>query len=345
MKKMILFALVATMGLFVQNVHAQDETIEEKIEVLEARKQEIVELEKEALREEVKAIMKELEEKKITEIEANRLKKEAAEKRALNIENRVAILDNQIALLKRNKTDEDILRDDNSIFRVVINKRKNKARTVNHNRRTRSDFVFAVGFNNAIIDGQGLDDSPYRVAGSRFAELGWAWTTRVFKNDPWLRIKYGFSFQFNGLKPTGNRYFVEENGQTVLQEFDEDLDKSKFRIDNLVIPFHFEFGPYKKHVKDDSSWYSTHNKLKIGLGGYAGLNIGTLQKLKFSRDGNKVKEKERGDFEVNDFVYGLSGYIGWDNIGIYAKYDLNTIFENSPVDQRNVSLGLRFDLD
>lgn len=374
MRKILLFALVASMGFFGQNVNAQNTSTEEKeteaqkeyrlekeqekkerIAYLKQKRADAIQYEKDQLKGRVSYINKRLEKGKITPEDAEAKKKAIAEYIAKNIENKTTIIDAQIALVERNGVMDNGTQvhlglgheDENGkrVFGISINDGKVKRKVVNHNRRTRSDFVFAVGFNNVIIEGQGLDDSPYRVAGSRFAELGWAWTTRVFKNDPWLRIKYGFSFQFNGLKPTGNRYFVEENGQTVLQEFDEDLDKSKFRIDNLVIPIHFEFGPYKKHEKDGSNWYSTHNKLKIGLGGYAGLNIGTLQKLKFSRDGNNVKEKERGDFDVNDFVYGLSGYVGWDNVGVYVKYDLNTIFTNSPVDQRNVSLGLRFDLD
>ena len=33
-----------------------------------------------------------------------------------------------------------------------------------------------------------------------------------------------------------------------------------------------------------------------------------------------------------------------DGVLLYVKYDLNPIFKNAAVDQRNVSLGLRFDL-
>jgi len=37
--------------------------------------------------------------------------------------------------------------------------------------------------------------------------------------------------------------------------------------------------------------------------------------------------------------------VGFDGIQLYAKYDLNPIFKDALVEQRNVSLGLRFDLD
>lgn len=349
MKRIVLIALVATMGLFVQNLQAQKikiETFEEKIETLKARKAEVVTLEKEELKREVKAIMNRLDKGEITEAEAENLKKTAAEKRALNIENRIAVLDNQIALLERNGEGSGVVSDDNDILKVIIDRRKNRENTTNHYRRTRSDFVFAFGLNNALADGRSLEDSPYRIGGSRFAELGWAWTTRVFEKSGWLRLKYGFSFQFNGLKPENDQFFVREGDVVTLQDFGRNLDKSKLRLDNLVFPVHFEFGPAKKKGEGDNIGFTTHDKFKIGLGGYAGFNIGTLQKLKFDNDqGNREKQKRRGGLNTSDFVYGLSGYLGYDNIGLYVKYDLNPIFKDNPVDERNISLGLRFDLD
>ena len=76
--------------------HAQDSTPEndnaEKIEILKELKNKIKIEEREFLKEEVEAINKRLENGQISESEAARLKKEAAENRALNIENRLAIV-------------------------------------------------------------------------------------------------------------------------------------------------------------------------------------------------------------------------------------------------------------
>ena len=347
MKKIVVFVLVTIIGFFAQNVQAQKtelETPEEKIEILKARKGEVVELEKKELKRQVKIIMNRLEKGEITDAEAEKLKQAAAEKHALNIENRIAVLDNQIALLERNGVWDRDVRGDGEVLKRIIDRRKN--RKPERYRRTTSDFVFAVGFNNALADGRSLEDSPYRVAGSRFAEFGWAWKTRVFKNSGWLRFKYGLSLQYNGLKPEDNQFFVRNGDQVELQEFDTNLNKSKLRLANLVVPVHFEFGPARRKEEGDNVGFSTHNKFKIGLGGYAGLNIGTVQKLKFDNaEGDNVKQKERGGLNTNDFVYGLSGYLGYDNIGIYVKYDLNPIFQDNLVDERNISLGLRFDLD
>lgn len=317
---------------------AQEKTDPEKIEQLEKQKEQIITEEKEALKKEVEAINRRAAAKEIGWEEAEKLKSEAAKKRALNIQNRIAIIDNQIALLKREEAAEEVEweeeeedEDDDHWY-----KKSRYSRTSTH-------LVVAVGFNNALTEDQSINDSDFKVGGSRFFELGIAWRTRVFERSNFIRFRYGFSFQFNGLKPTDNRYFVEDGNLTFLEEYDIDLDKSKFRMDHLVFPIHFEFGPSKKVESPRSVWFSTHNKLKLGIGGYAGVNLGDRQKLKYEIDGEKEKLKLKSDYNTNDFIYGLSGYIGFGGTSLYVKYDLNPIFKDPNPELHNISVGLRFD--
>jgi hypothetical protein len=327
----------------------------EKIEILKELKEKIKTEEREFLKEEVEAINNRLENGEITESEANNLKQEVAKNRALNIENRLAIVDNKMALLERNtdvsmvsNDDEPGLRisfggsdSDDKVFR--IGRWKNKPKK--YDRRTTSDMVLAFGLNNAIIEGENFDDSPYKLGGSRFFEIGWAWKTRVFKNSNFLRLKYGYSFQINGLKPKDNMYFVQDGNQTLLEEFPTELKKSKLSITNLVFPVHFEFGPSKRIDRDSYFRYSTRNQFKIGIGGYAGFNIGTRQKLKYSVDGDNIKDKIKRSFNATSLVYGLSGYVAFDDTALYVKYDLSPMFKDQPIKQNNISLGVRFDMD
>jgi len=325
-----------------------------KIKTLTSLKSKIESEEREFLKIEITSINKRLDDGKITAAEAEDLKKEAAKKRALNIENRLAIIDNKIALLERNDKVEDasgdgftfrIGADDNSSDSFIYFGNPSKDKPRKYDRRTSTDIVFAFGFNNALIDGQDLEDSPYKLGGSGFIELGYAWKTRIFDNTNFWRLKYGFSLQWNKLKIKDNNYLVNTDGDISLQEYPIDADKIKFRTTNLVFPMHIEFGPSKKIEKEDYFRYSTHKKLKIGLGGYAGLNLGNMQKIKYKEDGEREKEKQRDQFEVSEFIYGLSGYVALGDVALYVKYDLNPLFKNQVVDQNNISVGLRFDMD
>jgi len=312
-------------------------------EFFEKQKAEIIEKEKTKLKYQIERINGELERGEITKEEAEKQKKEYAEKHAKNIENKIAILENEMELRDRNDGVQGYIGigEDGKLLTFRVNEERERK----YDKRTTSDLVIAAGFNNALEKGQSLNNSDFKLAGSRFFEIGWAWKTRVFKETNWLRVRYGLSFQFNGLKPTENRVFVEDGNETYLQEFALDLDKSKFRMDNLVVPVHFEIGPSKKTETESRLHFSTYKMLKIGFGGYAGFNIGERQKLKYKENGDKVKEKLKNNYNTNDLVYGLSAYLGWGGATLYGKYDLNPIFQDPNRELHNFSLGLRFDVD
>lgn len=322
----------------------EGDTITNKLDHFESEKEKIIQEEKGQLKLTLTGINDRLEQGMITAEQAKEQREKAAKKHALNMENRIAILENKLELEERNPdhTNSVSIFDNEKVFHIDFNSGQKKRP---YDRRTTNDIVLAFGLNNAVSDNNSLDESDFKIAGSRFFEIGWAWKTRVFNNSNWLRLKYGVSFQFNGLKPTDNRYFVEEDDFTVLREFPVELDKSKLRMDNLVVPVHFEFGPSKRTETEEYFRYSTNKMLKIGIGGYAGVNIGERQKLKYEMDGEDRKDKLKGDYNTNELVYGLSGYLSLGGAALYAKYDLNPIFKDPNVEVHNVSLGLRFDLD
>lgn len=340
MKTITIFLSLLMFNFAVQNTQAQEESESERTERIIQQKEQIIAEEKAELKKTVENINLRLEKNEITKEAADTLKEAAAKKHALNIENRIAILENEAAWETRNtdwdKEERGNKHEDDEDY---------KHRDIYS--RTSTHLVVAAGFNNVIENGEDFDfnNSDFKLAGSRFFEIGVAWRTRVFENSNWMRFRYGFSFQFNGLKPTDNRIFVEEGDLTTLEEYPIELNKSKLRMDNLVFPVHFEFGPSKRVDTDSRTWFSTANKFKIGVGGFAGFNIGERQKLKYEENGDNVKVKNKGDFNTNDFIYGLSAYMGWGDTGLYVKYDLNPIFKEPNAELNNISVGLRFDLN
>ncbi|MEM6516918.1 MAG: hypothetical protein AAF688_12095 [Bacteroidota bacterium] len=356
---LIILSLIAT-GMQAQNTEKSLDSTEtadvnSRVAALLKLKESIKDEERDFLKKEVENINKRLEANEITKEIAEQLKKEAAEKRALNIEDRLAIVDNKIALIKRNGdyTEEYSFDTENSSFKISfggdgdnfsfidINK-KNKPKK--YDRRTTSDLVFTIGVNNALIDGQELGDT-YSVLGSGFVELGWSWKTRLLSNSNAIRLRYGFSFQWNKFTPKDDRYFVQDGNTTTLETFPGNLNEAEFRITNLVLPVFFEFGPSRKIERDTYFRYTTRRQFKVGIGAYGGFRIGTQQKLRFKEDGDRVKQKTRRNFNATDIVYGLHGYVGVGNISLFAKYDLNTVFKDQAIDQHMVSMGVRFDFD
>lgn len=349
MKTISISLIIFFSTLVAQNTQAQitinvNSDIDLKIENLQKQKDKVHRIEKQKLKAEVEAIKMRLNANEISEQEAETLKKAAAEKRAMNIENQLDIIDANIALLERNAITEDGEETVDVYYRKLdyLKYKEEDEKEEDYDsipKSTTSGLTMAFGLNNVLIDGQSLDDSPYKIGGSRFFELGYEFETNLISSG-FARLRYGLSFQFNGLKADDNQYFVQDGDQTYLEEYPINLDKAKLRMDNLVIPIHFEFGPRTLTYGEEGAYYDTSN-FKIGLGGYAGVNLNTIQKLKYEENGNNRKTKLSQTYNTSNFIYGLSAYIGYDNWALYAKYDLNTIFKDNAVDQNNVSVGLR----
>lgn len=357
MKNIQSIVFVALFIFFNSTVFAQEiNDLNEDDYALKEKKEAVIFEEKEALKEEVIEINERFNNDEITREEADKLKKKAADIHALNIENRIAILENEAALNSRahysSKANDTIDDSNTEISHIEIKVFDevdplvdiNLGHQKKYDKRTHSNLLVAFGLNNAIIEGQTLDDSPYQIGKSRFFEIGWTFTTRLLKESNSVRLRYGFAFQFNGLRPTDNRYFVQDGEYTYLEEFPGSLTKSKLRMDNLVFPVHFEFGPSKTIDKGDYIRYSTRKKFKFGIGSYFGFNLRTRQKLKYTIDGAQKKDKITQSYNTSNLIYGLSSYIGFDAFSLYVKYDLNPIFNEPNPKENNISFGLRFDL-
>jgi len=357
MKNIVFIAIMISQFVWCGQIMAQEtKNSTDKTDSLQQKREQIIVEEKEALKKEVLAINKRFNNSEITSEEADKLKDKAADVHALNIENKIAILENSAALSERGGTYKDTVitsgeggkelsrieiqffDDEGSLVEISSGQQKK------YDKRTRSNLLVAFGFNNAIIEGQSIDKSPYKMGKSKFFEMGWTWSTRVLENSNAIRFRYGFAFQFNGLNPTDNMYFVQDGDLTYLEEFPGSLTKSKLRMDNLVVPLHFEFGPSKKIDKGNYYRFSTRKKFKYGIGGYFGFNLRTRQKLKYSLDGSKQKDKITQSYNTSNLIYGISSYIGVDSFSLYVKYDLNNIFNEPNRQENNISVGLRFDL-
>jgi len=329
--------------LIVSKVVGQ-ETFESETKRIANKIEKITKEEKEALKQEVEAVNVQLSEGKITQEQAEKRKKELAEARAVIIEEKVTLAQNELNELVQKKVDGKIKEDSAKVYMIRWKSYKHDKDSIRGEKRTTSQFVFAMGLNNAMTDGK-LQDSDYRFMGSHFYEWGFTYNSRLMKNHNLLHAKYGLSLMYNNLRPTDNRSFVVDGDQTNLQVNPIHLKESRFRNVYLVAPVHLEFDFSKPVEKDGTTYFKTHKSFRFGIGGYAGVNLKSKQILKFEEDDLKYKTTIKGDYNVNNFVYGLSSYIGYRELSLYVKYDLNPIFQNNLVKENNVSLGLRVDLN
>jgi hypothetical protein len=347
----IIFYLTTLLLLFVSKIEAQNsnhkgdrekQTFESQVKSISTKIETITKEEKSALKLEVEAVNVELQNGKITQEEADIKKRNLAENRAKNIEDRVAVEQQKLEDLIQLKVDGKIKTTDSTqTYTITIPAIIGKDNCRKSEKRTTSQFVLAFGLNNLVTNGA-VANSDFYYWQSHFFEWGFTQNTRIFKNDNLLHLKYGFSVMYNNLCPTDNRYFVTaNNSQTNLEVFPYELQDSRFKNVYLVAPLHLEFD----FSKNGNSGFTTHKGVRFGIGGYGGFRIKSKQKMYYNLDNDKIRIKTKGDFNANDFIYGVSTYLGYKETSLYLKYDLNPLFKNNPVDQNNISLGVRFDFN
>lgn len=347
--KTIIFYVVALLCLVATKLSAQ--TFSDRAALISENIERITKEQKDSLKMEVESVNKLLENNQIDYAESEKRKKEYAQLRADKIETLVAAEQEKLNQLVNDKVDGKV--SDEKTTKIgalyITTKEDHDTTTVvkeYHYKRTTSQFVFAIGVNRLVTDGK-IDNDNFEWR-SDYYEWGVSLNTRLAQNNNLLHLKYGLSLQYNNLRPNNNQVFATNGtGQTMLEYSGvENVKVSRFRYVSLVVPVHLEFDFSKKQTNGDKTYFPSHESFRIGLGGYAGFNVKEKQILKYDDvEGHKVFDKRKGDYNVNDFVYGVSAYVGYKEVSLYAKYDLQPLFANNPVDQNSLALGIRFDFN
>lgn len=351
------------------SAQTQTKTFENEVFKISKKIELITQQQKDSLKAKVIDIDKKLEKKEISADEADAQKKEAATYHAKRIEELVSQQEVLLQLLVQDKTNGKIASSDslqldddfetftigNKRFKFNISTNDNedhqnifrRKRKSKFNKRTTTEFVFAIGINNVLTNNQlvSLENSDYNLWQSRFYELGFDWKTRFSKEPSQLYFKYGFSFLWNNLRAENNQYHFKNGGNTTLQTNANPLSESRLRHVQLNFPMHIEWDLSKtKTYEDGREKDRTNESFKFGIGGFVGFKLGTRQYLNYTNAQNvKVEEIQFDNFNMNTFNYGISTYVGYKFTSLYVKYDLNPLFTNTEI--RNISMGIRLDLD
>ncbi|WP_395058661.1 hypothetical protein [Flavobacterium sp.] len=355
MRNLIIYLAVFLCSI-ASNLYAQD-TFEIRAKAIALNIEKITKEEKETLKKQVEEVNVELDKNNITKQQADEKKMQLAIASANTIENRISFEESKLSELVNEKVEGRLASNDTkeierrSSLKVYFgghdpnSKKKDSIQESKSEKRTTSQLVFATGVNNLVTDGM-IANSDFRYLGSHFYEWGLTYNTRIAKNSNIAHIKYGLSLQYNNLRPTDNRYYQTLGNQTSLQTAAIPLKDSRFRNVNLVVPIHFELDFSKSKMINDKKLFKSHEGFRLGLGGFAGLNLKTKQILAYNDVfGNSITQNSKGNYNANDFVYGLSSYVGFGMTSLYLKYDLNPLFKDNTVNQNNISLGVRFDLN
>lgn len=344
MREIVLLILMALFGLI--PLEAQEKTFAEEAEQIAANIDSITTAERNALVLEIAEVNQQLEKGVISAQEAKKEKERLAEFYANRIETKVNAEKDKLDELIAIRVDERVYKSNKTKTEkdsIVIKLKLNDDEW--GEKRTTSQFVFAVGVNSLMGNDEHFEDN-LKLWSSRFWEFGLTRNTRITKESNLLHFKYGLSLLYNNLKPENNMVFTNDDNQTILEPTEIDFKRNRFRNFYLNLPLHFELDFSPTEIGEDGSkLFRSHQSFRVGLGGYVGVLINSKNFFKYEEDGHKVKYSIKDNYNVNDFNYGLSGYVGYRQFTFYTKYDLQPLFKHNAADVHNLSLGLRWDFN
>ncbi|MCF6352398.1 MAG: hypothetical protein L3J06_05255 [Cyclobacteriaceae bacterium] len=76
-------------------------------------------------------------------------------------------------------------------------------------------------------------------------------------------------------------------------------------------------------------WNNVDKGFRFGLGPYAGYRIWSRTKYIYRDNGDKKKDKNNGNFLLNNIRYGLRGQIGIRGIDLFVEYDMSDMFQDN----------------
>jgi hypothetical protein len=166
--------------------------------------------------------------------------------------------------------------------------------------------------------------------GSRYVHLGFMSDTRILK-DPRSApfIRYGVQFAFNNYMLEGDRQWVNEDRVTKIATAADgrDLQKSKLATSTIQIPVQLGFRLHNQRGRETVSFTA---------GGFAGYRLNSKTKIKFDKEGDTKKIKDRGSYNLEDFQYGLISSISIFGHELFATYNLNELFRKDRGPKGNV---------
>ncbi len=347
----IYFALLVC--FFVSKLTAQDlnkkeeqskQTFEVKAKAIAEKIEKITTEEKATLKIDVEKVNNQLVKGTITKEQADEKKKQLAKETATTIETRIATVQEELKDLVQAKVDGK-LAEYSKNHEFSFKWKSSKDGIQRSEKRTTSVLVLAFGANNLVTSGA-ISNSNFKYIGSSFLEWGVSLNTRILKNNNLLHFKYGLTGVYNTLKPTENLYFIDNNGQTILSTspISSNTKDTHFKNVFITVPLFLEFDFSENKIDENGSRiFQIERGYRFGIGGFIGYNTNSKQFLSYEENGYRIDVRQKGNWNIPDWNYGLSAYLGYKHKSVYVKYDLNPMFKNNVIKQNNISLGVRFD--
>jgi hypothetical protein len=207
---------------------------------------------------------------------------------------------------------------------------------------TRADipgtFVLELGINNGLDAPQRFDVGFW---GSRTLNVYYTYELRVLNSKFSVVPGIGLSLERFKFKNGATLGYDADSLELFLPSETPNITgerKSQLITNYFDLPLEIRF---------TSNPSDPNRAVKIGIGGRIGYLYDAFTKMKYKPDGDMKQFKDKQNFNLTRFRYGVFGRAGIGNFSLFAYYNLNPLFEKGnglwenrkPVDFSTITVG------
>lgn len=199
--------------------------------------------------------------------------------------------------------------------------------------------IFSFGVGELNIGGSniaGKTDTEKEFHNIR--SINWEWglmATSPLGNKKTFSLSYGLAVNYNvSHLPKGKDFLINTTDNKLIIYPNLQNASTKLRNTYITLPVLFNFNLSK--IKE--------NGFKISVGGHVGALVNSKRITKYSTNNLDTKRKDAGDWTANRFQYGVQAAVGYKNMSVVFKYDLNETFKNQERNMNLWTIGLRLGL-
>jgi hypothetical protein len=178
-------------------------------------------------------------------------------------------------------------------------------------------FALEFGFNSGMSAPKEFDLNFF---GTRTVNIYYQYDIRILKSK--FSFVPGIGLSLERFKFSNDNTLAYADGDLgTIEMFRPELPgikKSQLITNYLDVPLEIKFS-----TKPEDPARS----FKVSVGGRVGFMYDSFTKIKYKENGEAKKLKDKEDFNLNKFRYGVSARIGFGSFTLFGYYNLTPLFE------------------
>lgn len=200
---------------------------------------------------------------------------------------------------------------------------------------------YDFGFNNYLQNGKFPND-----VNAQYAVKPWgSWNFAIGGGMRWyiakpVSLDIAADFSWYNFKYQDRATRVTKTDDDVV--FSHDMAGAEYLKSKTAVPYlNVSLVPMIHFGKENTG--VNHKNFRLGAGVYAGYRLGGSIKYVYIDNDTKMKYRNSGDYFLNSYRYGVKAVFGFEDINVYASYDLSTLYAEGKGPELNpICFGLNF---